>query len=139
MEKSTINHMLPRYYKDYDVDILLDKAYTDTLSEEELSILSEVYIKCGKTSMQDEYCSKYHKGYDIDNLITKAQNGSITNVETSILNEVYGIYPKLIFAERERIWNEKTKGQIVFTHVNIGSLFVKKALEKELRKKTTGE
>lgn len=46
MERSKKDNNLPRYYKGYDVDILLDKIDTNTLSKEEESIMLEVYTDC---------------------------------------------------------------------------------------------
>lgn len=48
-EMSTLDDLLPRYYKGYDMDILLHKLYNDqTLTKEESSILNEaqnIYYK----------------------------------------------------------------------------------------------
>lgn len=134
MKKSTINHMLPRYYKDYDVDILLDKAYKDRLSEEEHSILREVYMRYGEQSKKNNLLSKYHKGYNIDELCEKAINKTITNAEKSILNEVYTIYPKLIFKERNPWKDIETNGGRMI-HVNPFSLHAQAALSAALATK----
>lgn len=49
-EMSTLDRHLPRYYKGFDVDILLQKMNDDELTEEEGHIIDEV---------QDIYYNRY--------------------------------------------------------------------------------
>lgn len=55
-EMSTLDRHLPRYYKGFDADILLQKMNDDELTEEEGHIIDEV---------QDIYYSIYFEKGDI--------------------------------------------------------------------------
>lgn len=46
MEMSTLDKNLPRYYKGYDVDVLLRKMDQNILTEKEDAVLDEVHNTC---------------------------------------------------------------------------------------------
>ena len=114
-ERSEFNPILPRYYKGYDIDILLQKEEDECLTEKEAFILKEAqsyyYRQLSEqsfTQIAKKLFPAVHKGKSTFELFEKIENDTpLTEEEDAFFDELFYEYVEKPHRERAEMIEQR--------------------------------